>query len=171
MTIFFKRLTPDAIAPTQQTDGAAGFDLHALTDVTLYPGERSLVKTGIAVQIPKGYVGMVCSRSGLALKHGVFVLNAPGIVDSDYRGDVGVILMNMGGYEYTVLSGDRIAQLVIAPIGKSVVMEVSELDDTQRGAGGFGSTGIAQQPLVPKTPDFIINGVHNHDVGIDFENV
>lgn len=132
---------PLATVPKIATQGSAGADLCATTSDVIYPGETKLVKTGINISIPLGYAGFVCSRSGLALKHGVFVLNAPGIVDSDYTGDVGVILHNSSDDRFTINSGDRIAQLLIVKCEHFMFNEVDALQDTDRGAGGFGSTG------------------------------
>lgn len=141
MFIKTKVLDKRATLPEPMTASAAGSDLCAIEDTHLQPGERRLIKTGLAMEIPAGYVGLVCSRSGMALKHGVFVLNAPGVVDSDYRGDVGVILFNGGSSAFPIMTGDRIAQLLIMPVAQVGFMDVEELDDTERGEGGFGSTG------------------------------
>jgi dUTP pyrophosphatase len=130
-----------AVVPKLATEGSAGADLCAVSDTILYPGETKLIKTGINISIPIGYAGFVCSRSGLALKQNVFVLNAPGIVDSDYTGDVGVILHNASEDRFTIKSGDRVAQLLIVKCEHFVFNEVTELQQTERGAGGFGSTG------------------------------
>ena len=127
--------------PAYQTDGAAGLDLRADEPVELAPGERRLVPTGIAVAIPPGWEGQVRPRSGLAVRHGIGIPNAPGTVDSDYRGEVGVILVNWGAETVRLPRGERIAQLVLAPVGRATLHEVAELPATGRGAGGFGSTG------------------------------
>lgn len=128
--------------PFSATDGSAGFDLQAAEIAVLKPGETKLIATGFAWEIPRGYVGMVCPRSGLALKKGITVLNAPGIIDSDYRGEVKVILINLGTEDVVLGVEDRIAQLIIAPAIHGITMqEVDELSTTQRGEGGFGSTG------------------------------
>ena len=129
--------------PAYATEGAAGMDVLAAEDVTLAPGARHAVATGLAVAIPHGFEIQVRPRSGLALKQGVTVLNAPGTVDADYRGEVGVILVNHGQAPFTIQRGDRIAQMVVAPVVQATWCEVASLDDSQRGAGGFGSTGIA----------------------------
>jgi dUTP pyrophosphatase len=131
--------------PRYATDGAAGLDLHAdvTAPVTIAPTERLLVPTGIAIAIPHGYEAQVRPRSGLALKFGVTVANAPGTVDSDYRGEVGVILINLGQAPFVINRGDRIAQLVLAPVTRADLVEVAELMGTTRGDGGFGSTGVA----------------------------
>jgi dUTP pyrophosphatase len=147
VTVQLKRL-PHAAGlptPTYQTDGSAGMDLRAAVPegepLTLQPGARALVPTGLAVAMPAGWEAQVRPRSGLALKHGVTCLNSPGTVDSDYRGEVGVILINHGAEPFTVARGERIAQLVLARHGRVNWAEVETLDETARGGGGFGSTG------------------------------
>ncbi len=127
--------------PAYATEGAAGMDVVAAEDVTLEPGERHAVATGFAIAIPPGYEVQVRPRSGLALKHGVTCLNTPGTIDEDYRGEVKVILANLGSAPFPVRRGERIAQLVPAPVLKATFREVAELGGTSRGAGGFGSTG------------------------------
>jgi dUTP pyrophosphatase len=127
--------------PRYQTAGAAGMDLRADEPVDLAPGERRLVPTGIAVAIPPGWEGQVRPRSGLALKLGLGMPNAPGTIDSDYRGEVGVILVNWGQERVRLARGERIAQLVVAPVTRASLVEVATLPDTGRGGGGFGSTG------------------------------
>ena len=127
--------------PAYATQGAAGMDVLAAEDVTLAPGGRHAVATGFSVAIPPGYEIQVRPRSGLALKHGISVPNAPGTIDSDYRGELKVIMINHGAEPFAIARGDRIAQLVLAPITQAAWNEVAELDDTERGAGGFGSTG------------------------------
>ena len=127
--------------PAYATDGAAGMDVVAAEDITLPPGGRHAVATGFAMAIPEGYEVQVRPRSGLALKHGVTCLNTPGTIDSDYRGEVKVILANLGDAPFVVNRGDRIAQLVPAPVQRATLDEVASLDETLRGAGGFGSTG------------------------------
>jgi dUTP pyrophosphatase len=129
--------------PARATAGAAGADLVAAEDVTIPPGGVHAVATGIALAIPEGYEGQVRPRSGLALKHGVTVLNAPGTIDADYRGEVKVILINHGPEPFRVSRGDRIAQLVIAAVTPARFERVDVLPETDRGQGGFGSTGIA----------------------------
>src|SRR5512136_1926099 len=123
------------------TDGAAGLDLRADEAVELAPGERRLVPTGLALEIPEGYEGQVRPRSGLALRHGVGMVNAPGTVDSDYRGELQVILVNHGREPVSFARGERIAQLVVAPVVRATLELVEALSDTDRGHGGFGSTG------------------------------
>lgn len=136
---------PDLPLPSYATPGAAGLDLLAAVGagdpLVLEPGERALIPTGIAMALPAGYEAQVRPRSGLALKHGVTVLNSPGTIDSDYRGEIGVILLNTGKAPFTIGRGERIAQLVIAPVSQAELAEVSALPETARGAGGFGSTG------------------------------
>lgn len=131
--------------PAYMTAGAAGADVCAAVDapVVLGPGERALIPTGFALAVPAGYEVQVRPRSGLALRNGVTVLNAPGTIDSDYRGPVGVILVNLGREPFTIARGDRIAQLVLAPVARAAFAEGAELPPTERGAGGFGSTGAA----------------------------
>ena len=120
----------------------AGLDLHAAETVTVAPGARVLVPTGIALAIPAGFAGFVLPRSGLALRHGVTLLNTPGLIDAGYRGEVGVLLINHGSKPVSIRRGDRIAQLVIQPVARVTPVEVSELGATARAAGGFGSTGM-----------------------------
>jgi dUTP pyrophosphatase len=133
----------DVPPPRYQTEGAAGMDLHAAiaAPLTLAPGERALVPTGWAVAIPPGFEGQVRPRSGLALRHGVTVLNAPGTVDADYRGEIKVVLVNHGQAPFLIERGDRIAQLVICPVAHAELRILEALDATARGAGGYGSTG------------------------------
>ncbi len=128
--------------PTHATAGAAGADIVAAEDTTIQPGGIHAVATGIALAIPEGYEGQVRPRSGLALKHGVTVLNAPGTIDADYRGEVKVILINHGPEPFRVARGDRVAQLVVAAVAPVTFERVDVLPDTARGAGGFGSTGV-----------------------------
>lgn len=127
--------------PAYATEGAAGMDVLAAEDVTLAPGARHAVATGLSVAIPPGYEIQVRPRSGLALRHGISVPNTPGTVDSDYRGELKVILINHGNEPFAVARGDRVAQLVLAPVVRAVWEEAEELEQTARGAGGFGSTG------------------------------
>ena len=135
------RLDPDVPVPGYAHPGDAGADLTTTVDVTLAPGERALVPTGIALALPDGYVALVHPRSGLAARHGLSIVNTPGTIDSDYRGELKVILINHGAEPFAIARGDRIAQLVLAPVTQAAWEEVAELDDTVRGAGGFGSTG------------------------------
>jgi len=127
--------------PAYATSGAAGMDVVSAEDVVIAPGARHAVATGLAVAIPQGFEIQVRPRSGLALKHGITVPNTPGTIDSDYRGELKVILINLGNEPFTVQRGDRVAQLVLAPVVQAAWDEVAELDATDRGAGGFGSTG------------------------------
>ena len=133
----------DLPLPSRQTTGSAGFDLaSAEPDFVLAPGERRLVSTGLAVEIPPGSEGQVRPRSGLALRHGITMPNAPGTIDSDYRGEVRVILQNLGTEPVTIVRGDRIAQLVFARYETPELVDATELEQSSRGAGGFGSTGV-----------------------------
>ena len=133
-----KRLTEDATIPTRGTPGSAGLDLYASEDAEVWSGKWELVDTGISVAIPEGYVGMIRPRSGLAVKHGIDT--KAGVVDSDYRGSVKVVLMNYGSNDYYIKKGDRIAQLVVHQVDMSDPVEVEDLDETDR-KGGFGSSG------------------------------
>ena len=127
--------------PSYASEGAAGLDVVAAESLTLQPGARHAVATGFAIAIPEGFEVQVRPRSGLALKHGITCLNTPGTIDSDYRGEVKVILANLGGQPFEVARGERIAQLVPAPVLRAAFREVESLEDTDRGSGGFGSTG------------------------------
>lgn len=137
------RLRPGAVLPECKSLRAAGSDLCACLEasVTLVPGERALIPTGLALALPEGYEGQVRPRSGLALKHGVTVLNSPGTIDADYRGEVQVVLINLGQAAFVVEHGMRVAQLVVAPVQGVTWRQVETLETTARGAGGFGSTG------------------------------
>jgi len=128
--------------PVRARDGDAGVDLAASAAVDIAPGERVLVSTGISVAIPDGYAGFVLPRSGLAVNHGVTVVNAPGLIDSGYRGELKVGLINLGAGPYAISEGDRIAQLVVMAVASPEFVVVEELDATSRGSGGFGSTGM-----------------------------
>jgi dUTP pyrophosphatase len=140
--IMFIKTHPEACIPTQGTTGSAGYDLKSIENVIIDPNERVLVKTGLILEIPNGYEGQIRSRSGLAINHGIVVLNAPGTIDSDYRGEIKVILYNMGDKSFTIEPGLRIAQLVIAPYTSCDFEETKNLNSTNRGEGGFGSTGF-----------------------------
>lgn len=144
ITIHVQRLREGALLPAYMTERAAGMDLYAALDqpLSMSPGERHLIPTGIALAIPAGFEGQVRPRSGLALNKGVTLVNSPGTIDSDYRGEVGVIVINHGSDEVTISPGDRIAQLIIAPVQRAVLTLVGRLDDTSRNDGGFGHTGI-----------------------------
>ena len=138
-----KKLSPDAVVPTYGSEYSAGADLYACVEgsVTVNPGQTLLVKTGIAMEIPEGYAGLIYARSGLATKKGLAPANKVGVIDSDYRGEIMVALYNHSQVPATVEKGERIAQIVIAPFLKADFTVVEELSDTKRGAGGFGSTG------------------------------
>ena len=143
MTLKFKRIHPDATIPAYAHPDDAGMDLRSVDELVIKPGERALVHTGLVMMLPEGYEAQVRPRSGLALKYGITVLNTPGTIDAGYRGEVGVILANLGDADFAVAKGDKIAQLVLAPVTRpEKVEEVEEVDATLRGAGGFGSTGI-----------------------------
>jgi dUTP pyrophosphatase len=139
----------DLPLPSYQSEGAAGLDLLAAVaadaPVIIGPGQRALVPTGLAIALPVGTEGQVRPRSGLAARHGVTVLNAPGTIDADYRGEIQVILVNLGQEAFTVMRGTRIAQLIIAPVLQVTICETANLDETTRGVGGFGSTGMGQE--------------------------
>ncbi|NCN86129.1 MAG: dUTP diphosphatase [Sphingomonadales bacterium] len=132
----------DLPLPSYETDGSAGMDVRAADALTIAPGKRELVGTGFAFAIPAGYEIQVRPRSGLALKQGISLPNSPGTIDSDYRGELKVILINHGDEDFVVERGDRIAQIVVAPVQRGILVEVADLDETQRGSGGFGSTGV-----------------------------
>lgn len=142
MELKFKSLSGSL--PTYATDGASGMDLRAFIDepVILQPMERRLIPTGLFVQIPEGYEGQVRARSGLAIKHGIGLVNSIGTIDSDYRGELKIPVINFGNASFTINNGDRIAQLVIASYERVTPIVVSELDETDRGEGGFGHTGV-----------------------------
>jgi len=142
-SVRIQRVRPDAQLPKYMSDGAAGMDLAASldADVIIAPGKRALVGTGLAIALPRGFEAQVRPRSGLAAKHGVTVLNAPGTIDEDYRGEIKVILINHGDEPFVVKSGERIAQMVIAPVARVVFDEQDSLEGSVRGAGGFGHTG------------------------------
>lgn len=145
MKLQIKKVRENAIVPTFGTSQASGFDLYATNYITLAPGERALIRTGLVFNIPQGYEIQIRPRSGLALKHGITVLNSPGTIDSDYLGEVGVILINHGQNDFFVSEGDRIAQGVLAKVEPPVEFELVDSIDTQseRGAGGFGHTGVS----------------------------
>ncbi|MBW2454666.1 MAG: dUTP diphosphatase [Deltaproteobacteria bacterium] len=145
LVVRFKRVGPVKVSePSRQSEAAAGYDLCAAVQApqTLEPGERRLVPTGLAVALPPGHEGQVRPRSGLALHHGVTLLNAPGTVDEDYRGEIGVLLINLGSEDFVIEPDMRVAQLVISPVAETKIEMVEELDETDRGAGGYGSTGV-----------------------------
>lgn len=143
-TVKYKLLDPRAKAPAYATAGAAAADLCALLDepLTLAPGQRAMIPTGLAIELPDAqFVALLYARSGLAIKHGLTLPNCVGVIDSDYRGEVRVGLINLGTEPYTVQPGERIAQLCIAPVWQAAFVQANDLSDTDRGAGGFGSTG------------------------------
>ena len=139
-----KFISESGILPTYATDGASGLDLRAFIDepITLAPMERRLIPTGLFVQIPEGYEGQIRARSGLAIKHGIGLVNSIGTIDSDYRGELKIPMIHFGNESFTISNGDRVAQLVIAAYERVEPIIVSELDDTDRGEGGFGHTGV-----------------------------
>jgi dUTP pyrophosphatase len=142
MTLRVRRLEPGARLPTRAYPGDAGLDLYALEDGVLGPGERAAVRTGIAVEIPEGQAGLVLARSGLAARHGIALVNAPGLIDSGYRGEIRVLLLNTDrSVPFRIASGDRVAQLVLVRVEAPPVIEVDDLAVSDRGAGGFGSSG------------------------------
>lgn len=134
-------LEPGAKPPVYQTSGAAGMDVHCLEDVVLEPLQRKLVRTGVRIAVPPGFEAQVRPRSGLALRHGLSMVNSPGTIDSDYRGEIAVILINLGSDVVKLEQGERIAQIVVCPVARAEVKIVAELNETDRGEGGFGSTG------------------------------
>lgn len=142
MTLSFKRVHKDAVLPAYAHPSDAGMDICSVEELTIPSGARALVHTGLIANLPLGYEIQVRPRSGLALKKGITVLNTPGTIDAGYRGEIGVILMNLGESDFEVKVGDRIAQLVVAPVLQPTVVEATEIDETDRGAGGFGSTGV-----------------------------
>jgi dUTP pyrophosphatase len=142
MELACRRLTDDATLPTRAHEGDAGLDLYAAEAASLGPGERTSVGTGVAVEIPEGHAGLVLPRSGLAARHGIALVNAPGLIDAGYRGEVRVLLLNTDPEEvFEVASGDRIAQLIVTPCAPAEPVETLELSASERGVGGFGSSG------------------------------
>jgi dUTP pyrophosphatase len=143
LEILVTKLDNDAVIPTYAKPGDAGADLYAISELVLAPGERALVKTGIAIALPNGYVGLVHPRSGLGLKNGISVVNTPGTIDAGYRGEIGVVLINHDLHEsFQVKKGDRIAQLVIQKVENAQFKVVNQLPESERAAGGYGSTGV-----------------------------
>jgi dUTP pyrophosphatase len=142
MRLAVLRLRDDATLPTQAHAGDAGYDLYAVEPATLGPGERAMVPTGIAIELPAGHAGLVLPRSGLAARHGIALVNAPGLIDGGYRGELRVLLLNTDRAEpFEIAAGDRIAQLVLVEVSSPEVVEVTALGDSARAAGGFGSSG------------------------------
>jgi len=146
MKIYIKRLKKDhpVSLPQYMTEGSSGMDLFAslAQELTLVPGERKLIPAGISVAIPRGFEGQIRPRSGLAIQKGIGIVNGPGTIDADYRGEVGVLLINFGKEPFTIRNGDRIAQMVISPVTRVTLEEVDDLPPTRRQGGGFGHTGI-----------------------------
>ena len=141
MNIRVKKLDNSAIIPSYQTKGSAGVDLHSIEDKIIESGKREIISTGLAFSIDDGYEVQIRPRSGLALKHGITLLNTPGTIDSDYRGEIKVVLINLSKESFEIKKGERIAQAVVKEVVLAQFLEVDELDDTSRGSGGFGSTG------------------------------
>ncbi len=142
MKILWKKIDPAAQLPSYAHPGDAGMDVRSVEELTIPPGGRALVRTGLVMQLPPDAEAQVRPRSGLALKHGVTVLNAPGTIDAGYRGEVGVILANFGDAPFVVEKGMKVAQIVVARVEQAEMAEVQETDETDRGVGGFGSTGL-----------------------------
>jgi dUTP pyrophosphatase len=142
-----KKLHPQAVVPGYMTEHAAGMDLYTVIEepLSLAPGERTLLPTGLAMEIPPGFEGQVRPRSGLALKNGISLVNSPGTIDADYRGEIGIIIINHGSDPVEFLPGDRVAQLIIAPVTQASLVEVAELNDSVRSTGGFGHTGVKNE--------------------------
>jgi dUTP pyrophosphatase len=142
MNLPVRRLDPAAVVPTRAHDGDAGLDLYSCERATIWAGRRAFVRTGIAIEVPPGHAGLVLPRSGLAARHGIALVNAPGLIDAGYRGEVKVLLLNTDPEEhFEIAPGDRIAQLLVVPFASLEAAEVSELSASQRGEGGFGSSG------------------------------
>lgn len=149
MTVKFMKTDPGAVLPSYARPGDAGMDVCSCESAALKPGERKLVRTGLVMELPHGTEAQMRPRSGLALKHGITLLNTPGTIDEGYRGELGVILINLGQEIFEVQPGMRIAQMVIAPVLHVETAEVAEVSETVRGAGGFGSTGTSAIPKAP----------------------
>ena len=142
MTVKFKKTHPEATIPAYAHPGDAGMDVCSCTSLTIQPGARALVPTGLVMELPKGTEAQMRPRSGLAIKNGITLLNTPGTIDEGYRGELGIILINLGQEPFDIRPGMRIAQMVIAPVLRVAVEEVVDVSDTTRGSGGFGSTGL-----------------------------
>ena len=142
MRVLFREIDPAAALPEYAHPGDAGMDVRSVEEKTIPPGGRALVRTGLVMMLPPDAEAQVRSRSGLAIKHGVAVLNSPGTIDAGYRGEVGVILVNLGQEPFHVEKGMKVAQIVVAPVARAEIAETDEVDSTDRGAGGFGSTGV-----------------------------
>ena len=148
MRVKIKKLHPDAIIPKYQTSGSAGFDIHIIEDAVIYPGETRILKTGLSFEIPEGYELQIVPRSGISAKSRLRISNSPGTVDSDFRGEVGIIVDNIDfssdkRIPHTIKKGDRVAQGKITPVVQATFIEVESLDESERGEGGFGSTGLS----------------------------
>jgi len=142
MILKIRRVHPDASLPSYAHEGDAGLDIRSVEELEIAPGARALVHTGLVFMLQPGWEAQVRPRSGLALKHGVTVLNTPGTIDAGYRGEVGVILANFGTDPLKIAKGDKIAQIVVSPVVRADIVETNEIDATERGLGGFGSTGV-----------------------------
>ena len=142
MHVRIAKIHPDAIVPHYVHPGDSGMDVYSIEEVIIPPGQTALVRTGLKIAVPEGYEAQMRPKSGLALKHAISLLNTPGTIDSGYRGEIRVILINHGQQPYHVEKQSKIAQLVICPVIRAEILEVTELDDTTRGAGSFGSTGV-----------------------------
>lgn len=142
MILKIRRVHPDASLPSYAHEGDAGLDIRSVEELEIAPGARALVHTGLVFMLQPGWEAQVRPRSGLALKHGVTVLNTPGTIDAGYRGEVGVILANFGTDPFKIAKGDKIAQIVVSPVVRADIVETNEIDATERGSGGFGSTGV-----------------------------
>jgi dUTP pyrophosphatase len=142
MIVRFKRLMPNAVLPSYAHPGDAGMDLCACEEVSIAVGCRALVRTGLSMELPEGFEAQIRPRSGLALRNGITLLNTPGTIDAGYRGEIGIIIINHGTETFNITPGMRIAQMVFAPITRATIEEVSDLADSARGSGGFGSTGV-----------------------------
>lgn len=142
MTLCFRKIHPDAVLPAYAHPSDAGMDIRSVENLVIQVGGRALVHTGLVMLLPPMFEAQVRPRSGLALKHGVTVLNTPGTIDSGYRGEIGVILANFGETPFEVKKGDKVAQIVIAPVTQPEIVETDIIDETDRGTGGFGSTGV-----------------------------
>ena len=142
MILKIRRVHPDASLPSYAHEGDAGLDIRSVEELEIAPGARALVHTGLVFMLQPGWEAQVRPRSGLALKHGVTVLNTPGTIDAGYRGEVGVILANFGTDPFKIAKGDKIAQIVVSPVVRADIVETNEIEATERGSGGFGSTGV-----------------------------
>ena len=144
--VLVRKLHPDVTIPQYMTEFSAGMDVCAFLEnsIAIEPGERCLIPTGLAFAIPEGYEVQVRPRSGLAIKHGIALVNSPGTIDADYRGEISIILINHGLERFEIHSGDRIAQLIVAPVCQAELLQVAELTETRRGSGGFGHTGKSE---------------------------